>query len=927
MTTRAGQRRRPVTNYDYGLLDLLGGAKDLWLESGLGLLNPNSPSQQLARMEPPENLTPEAKANYQRHLQKNPEYSDLLAQQADQFIDPSAIGKIAKVAKAASKVAQPKPNYPIQVRPVSQKDFATHQWSDIEGNPQTGMSGAGSETSIFPDTLAKETGRYMQIAGFDPANKQLKYSNEILPGEVFSGGFVNVDAPKLKADFGVSGVPSLLHPSDPRAQTNLVRTGWSWLDSNGNPIKKDKKTRINSTTGKKETFSTYSDKWERHSLPSESDNLVGIDYKGKHYYALDYQMPGGVRMAHDTTKINKITSGETGVGDPVMRPETAGQMVMNDKGQPGNIVGYVSYQGNKHPVYDSITITPSSLEPGMYRGSDPVTGSFTYSSPTALTFRGKQPSDWSGKDFHDFGKMYGVDNLGPADEVAWSNSIIDIPMRDGTILKVPGGFDGQFSYYDMHYINTQGIDIGPEWFTPGTKSNFKNTQDYWKVHDKMMRSVQPSQSQMTDQQIFTQFMFGLTSPGNKLTPNLLAVGRIRPTSRDDIKQMSRMIPWKVDDPEGTKKIFKERFSGEPYVFPKPKEGIKAREGTIRDPEGNLVTASSGQPAKKNIDETVRLYYSKKMANALGVGPGSEKGIGAIGNADYTNLAEFAQMFLKKPKWFRKNAKESWTEYSERLSSQIGGLRFKTASFSGIWQDTMGAQVAPVDRHIAVLWLRNSNSTGATAAKKLAINKWNSLIKDGNPHVKGASTVKDFDELQNQKGSYAFLGEVGLGETGKNFPNSKLTKTPKFRLANGKINPVIPKHLRETKWIKEPEYIEVMPDNYRDALNTVGSIASSGGRGMYNQQWGVWDPMRHRLSPHEAMFPGLQYLPRMNKDQYLSVRDVYSKHGFLGTGKTSYDPQFGPSKPVQGGPSKLAYFGLLPPAIASKSLISEEETAQ
>jgi len=135
MTTRAGQRRRPVTNYDYGLLDLLGGVKDLWLESGLGLLNPNSPSQQLARMEPPENLTPEAKANYERHLQKNTEYNDLLEQEAGQFIDPSAIGKIAKVAKTISKAPSVKSNIKYE-DPTGLLDFSKLE-TDYPNIPQT----------------------------------------------------------------------------------------------------------------------------------------------------------------------------------------------------------------------------------------------------------------------------------------------------------------------------------------------------------------------------------------------------------------------------------------------------------------------------------------------------------------------------------------------------------------------------------------------------------------------------------------------------------------------------------------------------------------------------------------------------------------------------------------------------------------------
>ena len=73
MSTRPGQRRKPVTNYDYDFFDLLtGGLKGLF-NSGIFTFTPNHPVQQLARMEAPKNLTPEARANYNKHLQNNPE--------------------------------------------------------------------------------------------------------------------------------------------------------------------------------------------------------------------------------------------------------------------------------------------------------------------------------------------------------------------------------------------------------------------------------------------------------------------------------------------------------------------------------------------------------------------------------------------------------------------------------------------------------------------------------------------------------------------------------------------------------------------------------------------------------------------------------------------------------------------------------------
>jgi len=572
--------------------------------------------------------------------------------------------------------------------------------------------------------------------------------------------------------------------------------------------------------------------------------------------------------------------------------------------------------------------------PGVLLDRPPeVTGSFKYGSDVPLTFQGKEPSNWTGEDFHNFGKTFGVDDFGPKNQKDWLNSIVEYKMRDGSTLKIPGGIDGKFTYYDMHFINSQGIDIGPEWFTPGNKSMFKKPTDYWKIHDKMMRSVQPSQKQMTDQQIFTQFMFGLTSPQNKLTPNLMAVGKVRATSMKDIKDFGEMVPWKYDDFNADRVFNDAGFTGTPYQAPNPNKGIPGRESTIRGPDGELVTSADGTPIKKNKEEAIRAYYSKKAGSKLGIGKGQ---LGFVGTQDYSRIAEFAQMFKDKPKWFRKSSKETWVEYSERISTQIDGLSFKTSSFSGVWQDTMGAQVAPVDRHIVVLWLRNSNSSGANASKKFLVDKWNRDIASGNPPIQTAQPVRDFVDLQSQPGSYSYIGNVGLNQAKKQAPGSKTKKRMIYRRANGKINPDIPNYLKKVKWIKEPKYVESMPDNYKEALDTVASIAGKG-RGMYNQQWGAWDPMRHRLSPHEAMFPGLQYLPRMNLDQFMSVREVYKKHGFLGPGRTlakkgepqkrlpkgvEVDPKFGPTRQVPGGPSQLAYWGLIPPAIAAPLLYDE-----
>ena len=114
MSTRPGQRRKPVTNYDYDFFDLLtGGLKGLF-NSGIFTFTPNHPVQQLARMEAPKNLTPEARANYNKHLQNNPEYLSLLEQISEGMMDPSqglVSGIIKKVPSRMAKTFEELPMF------------------------------------------------------------------------------------------------------------------------------------------------------------------------------------------------------------------------------------------------------------------------------------------------------------------------------------------------------------------------------------------------------------------------------------------------------------------------------------------------------------------------------------------------------------------------------------------------------------------------------------------------------------------------------------------------------------------------------------------------------------------------------------------------------------------------------------------------
>ena len=151
MSTRPGQRYKPVTKYDYDFFDFLtGGLKGLF-NSGIFTFTPNHPIQQLARMEAPPNLTPEARANYNKHLQNNPEYQTLLQQMGEGVMDPSQgliSGIIKKVPSRMASTFEDLPFFDWQSN-VGKKMKPTEADLTITGADYIGQGGS----NVTPEVL------------------------------------------------------------------------------------------------------------------------------------------------------------------------------------------------------------------------------------------------------------------------------------------------------------------------------------------------------------------------------------------------------------------------------------------------------------------------------------------------------------------------------------------------------------------------------------------------------------------------------------------------------------------------------------------------------------------------------------------------------------------------------------------------------
>ena len=342
------------------------------------------------------------------------------------------------------------------------------------------------------------------------------------------------------------------------------------------------------------------------------------------------------------------------------------------------------------------------------------------------------------------------------------------------------------------------------------------------IQQKILRTMTPDD--LTDARVWDGLVFGMTSPNNPLFPNQLAQSRLRLRDPKMLDDLSQMIDW--------------------------------------------------QPGQA-VDKEARMAASGRIASAFGLDAASKGGLGVRGSADYTRVAELAKMFKQNPNFFRKQEGEAWDQFVERVSSQVAGLSMKTGSFGSVWQDPATAAISAIDRHMA----RQFEKTGGLfrdEAQRLAwetraVERWNKSNPD--------RQVSNFYELRQTPGADGHIGGMLLEFVGD-------AKTPKFRLAPkrggseevGEVNPKIPEHLKGVDWVSEPETVYKMGEAYRRALDVNDRFARENGLGLFGSQWMEWDRIRRRLEPHENMFPGLERIPAMSREQLRAVDAEHSASG-------------------------------------------------
>jgi len=464
------------------------------------------------------------------------------------------------------------------------------------------------------------------------------------------------------------------------------------------------------------------------------------------------------------------------------------------------------------PVAKPVSSTPSGprqqVDATLGKGSDDV------------MFRGKPPGEWSAQDWHDFGRQYGVPNLGPKNAAEWQRDLVPHTTLSGReVTFPPGGHTSTepLTYYDLLHLKAQGInpnDLPPE--------------VHQGIHDRMVKSIRPPGGP-SDTQIANQHLFGLISPNQPLTPNELALQRVMVKGPKDLKALGDMVPYRYDD-----------------VIPPIKE---------------------------------RQQMSREITPQLGLQGAPKGGIGASGSANYTDLAEFAQKFRDHPNFYRFNPfdntmggmsdSEKWSTHVGRVLNNTRGLKAKTGSLSAVWQDPENAAISAIDRHMATKFRGDMFPTEA------AKQSWNAKTVEGFNKARPDTPVSSIDELLAAPGGRGHFVDSALAYV-NNLPaaQTRVAKT-------GSYNPSIPEGLRDVIWSgSEPKTMEMVAGPYVRALEANAADARSAGQGLFSNQWMNWDRIRNRLEPHEILFPGLEQLPRMSLEQMKGVTKDLSKAGYM-----------------------------------------------
>lgn len=406
-----------------------------------------------------------------------------------------------------------------------------------------------------------------------------------------------------------------------------------------------------------------------------------------------------------------------------------------------------------------------------------------------------------------------------------------VPVFDeetGRTFLIPNGLEKPFSYTDLIQLKAQGYD----------PNDMGNT-----LRNKLMRrfgeAATPSAAteNMEPVDVFNRAAFGILSANAPLTQSEITHARMKAHSLEDLQKLAGYAPGGVGPKD-------------------PKE---------------------------------RWALDAQIAQDFGIQAASKGGIGSRSSSNLVDVAELAAKVLKDPAAYRKKPDEDWVQFVERQMNQAAGLSTKTSAMGGVFFDPTKADMAPMDRHMARLFLDKVLATPGVGDqfRKSTLNVWNN---------QASRPVKTWNEFMKQDGAELFLLDHITSTV--NNPKSAQVLDKK----TGGINPRVPAHLAHLPGDKEGK-VYWAGDQYRTMIDENRKDAQKNNLSLFLSQWKLWDGIRQKLEPHEMMYRDSEKLPRLSGREMLDVDKVYRDAGYYSPG------------PVQPFDWKKGLYWTAPPILA------------
>jgi hypothetical protein len=493
-----------------------------------------------------------------------------------------------------------------------------------------------------------------------------------------------------------------------------------------------------------------------------------------------------------------------------------------------------------------------------------------------------------GMPLNDYGKKYGVNNLGKVGET------VSVQMAPGVVWNIPGGIEeGTFSFAELFWMKQQG-------WNPAQITNESNRN---KLYRKLGRTMTPEKGDSVS--IFNGFVFGLLSPNQPLTPNefQVAVGRVQA----------------IEDAESDE-LIRQYFAGEIESLTSEQVPVLTIQGYANMLAGVSDPLNMTKEERAELEEKITYFFQAQAAE--------KGGLGIKSSGEYTNLAELAFKFrmdspikgqVKGADFFAKSDNETWVSFMTRMMTEVRGLAAKTASFSGVWQDPLVAAISAIDRHMLRVFEPELLANSADRAKfeQKLISKWNNAVKrrDANTSLKDKKAyIENHDFITSQSVEVSNLDDL-MAQRGANqaFMMSMFDlvsqKQAVYEVAKtGQVNPRYTEFVgKYNQLLTTPKdgKVSVPGDFYMKALRINNETATRNGLGIFMSQWALWDKKRNRFEPHEVMFPGLARLPRL---PFFTMQESINSHKAAGYMNSTMDENMNmnPARPM--GASGL-YFSI------------------